>query len=99
MHISHEDNIGARWHGEVDEEMVPGWYASAFLCLLGVDSSMEGHVTSYFSQRVDGKFSDPEVGDGSIGRHDVHDDTLVLEFLRTSVVQGMVNAKERGRVL
>jgi len=51
---SHEDNIGARWHGEVDEEMVPGWHALAFLCLLGVDSSMEGHMTSYSSQRVDG---------------------------------------------
>jgi hypothetical protein len=43
---SQEDDIGARWHGEVDEEMVLGWHALAFLCLLGVDSSMEGHVTS-----------------------------------------------------
>ncbi len=32
-----EDNIGAKWHGEVNEEMVPSWHASAFLCLLGVD--------------------------------------------------------------
>ncbi len=85
-----EDNTGVKWHGEVDEEMVPSWHASAFLCLLGVDFSMEGHVTSYSSQRVDGQFSDPEVGDGSIGHHDVHDDTLVLEFLRTSMVSGMV---------
>ncbi len=52
--ISQEDNTGTRWHGEVDEEMVRGWHASAFLCLLGVDSSMEGHVTFYFNQRVDG---------------------------------------------
>jgi hypothetical protein len=44
---------------------------------LGVDSSMEGHVTSYSSQRVDGQSSNPEVGDGSTGHHDVHDDTLV----------------------
>jgi hypothetical protein len=48
--------------GEVDEEMVPSWHASAFLCLLGVDSSMEGCVTSYSSQKVDGQSSDPEVG-------------------------------------
>jgi hypothetical protein len=96
---SQEDNIGVRWHGEVDEEMVPGWHASAFLCLLGVDSTMEGHVTSYFSQRVDGQSSDPEIGDGSTGHHDVHDDTLVLEFLQTSMVPGMVNAKERDHVL
>ncbi len=32
---SQEDNTGARWHGKVDEEMVSGWHASAFLCLLG----------------------------------------------------------------
>jgi hypothetical protein len=94
-----EDNTGTRWHGEVDEEMVPGWHALAFLCLLGVDSNMEGHVTSYSSQRVDGQSLDPEVGDGSIGHHDVHDDTLVLEFLQTSKVSGMVSAKERDRVL
>ncbi len=78
---------------------MPSWHASAFLCLLGVDSIMEGHVTSYFSQRVDGQSSDPKVGDGSTGHHDVHDDTLVLEFLRTSMVLGMVSAKERNRVL
>jgi hypothetical protein len=56
-------------------------------------------VTSYSSQRVDGQFSDPEVGDGSIGHHDVHDDTLVLEFLRTNMVPSMVSAKERDHVL
>ncbi len=94
-----EDNTGARWHGEVDEEMVPCWHASAFLCLLGVDSSIEGHVTSYFSQRVDGQSLDPEVGDGNTSHHDVHDDTLVLEFLRNNMVLGMVSARERVRVL
>jgi hypothetical protein len=78
-----EDNTGARWHDKVNEEMMPSWHALAFLCLLGVDSSMEGHVTSYSSQRVDGQSSDPEVEDGSTGHHDVHDDTLVLESLWT----------------
>ncbi len=86
---SQEDNTGARWHGKFDEEMVPSWHASAFLCLLDVDSS----------QRVDGQSSDLEVGDGSISHHDVHDDTLVLEFLQNSMVPNMVNAKEKGRVL
>ncbi len=56
-------------------------------------------MTSYSSQRVDGQSSNPKVGDGSTGHHDVHDDTLVLEFLRTSMVPGMVSAKERDRVL
>jgi hypothetical protein len=94
-----KDNTRARWHGEVDEEMVSSWHASAFLCLLGVDSSMEGHMTSYSSQRVDGQFSNPKVGDGNIDHHDVHDHTLVLKFLRTSMVLSMVSAKERDRVL
>jgi hypothetical protein len=76
---------------------VLGWHASTFLCLLGVDYNMEGHVTSYSSQKVDGQFSDPKVGDGSTSHHDVHDDTLV--FLQTSMVPGMVSAKERNRVL
>jgi hypothetical protein len=93
-----EDDTGARWHGEVDEKMVPSWHASAFLCLLGVDFNMEGHVTSYSNQKVNGQSSNPEVGDGSSGHHDVHDDTLVLEFLRSSMVPGMVSAKERDRV-
>lgn len=26
------DDIGASWHDEVDEKMVPRWHASAFLC-------------------------------------------------------------------
>jgi hypothetical protein len=77
---------------------VLGWHALAFLCLLGVDSSMEGRMTSYSSQRVDDQSSNPEVGDGSTGHHDVHDDTLVLDFLRTSMVLGMVSAKDRDRV-
>jgi hypothetical protein len=96
---SQEDNTRARWHGEVDEEMVPGWHASVVLCLLGVDSSMEGHVTSYSSQRVDGQSSNFEVGDGSTDHHDVHDYTLVLECLWTNMVPGMVSAKERDCVL
>jgi hypothetical protein len=60
---------------------------------------MEGHVTSYSSQRVDGQSSDPKVGDGSTDHHDVHDDILVLEFLQINMVSGMVSAKERDRVL
>jgi hypothetical protein len=97
--ISQEDDTGAKWHGKVDEKMVIGWHASAFLCLLGVDFSMEGHMTSYSSQKIDGQSLDPEIGDDNIGHHDVHDDTLVLEFLWTSMVPNMVNAKERDHVL
>ncbi|WP_375609904.1 hypothetical protein [Bartonella sp. AC53GZZY] len=30
---SQQDQTGARWHGETDEEMVPSWHTSAFLCI------------------------------------------------------------------
>ncbi len=56
-------------------------------------------MTFYSSQKVDGQSSDSKVGNGSTDHHDVHDDTLVLEFLWTSMVLGMVNAKERDCVL
>ncbi len=56
-------------------------------------------MTSYSSQRVDGQSSNPEVRDGSTSHHDVHDDTLVLEFLRTNMVLSMVNAKEKDHIL
>ncbi len=56
-------------------------------------------MTSYSNKRVDGQSSNPEVGDGNTNHHDVRDDTLVLEFLRTNMVPGMVSAKERDRVL
>ncbi|OAE26657.1 hypothetical protein AXG93_3490s1010 [Marchantia polymorpha subsp. ruderalis] len=49
-YTTQEDDIGAMWHGEIDEEMVP----------------------------------DPEVEDGGLDQRDVHDDALVLEFLRTN---------------
>jgi hypothetical protein len=60
---------------------------------------MEGHMTSYSNQRVDGQSSYLEVGGACSGHHDVHDDTLVLELLRTSMVLGMVSAKERDCVV
>ncbi|BBM99381.1 hypothetical protein Mp_1g20900 [Marchantia polymorpha subsp. ruderalis] len=31
---SKENDTGGRWHGEANEEMMLGWHASAFMCLL-----------------------------------------------------------------
>lgn len=56
-------------------------------------------MTSCFSQRVDDQSLDPEVEDGATDQRDIHDDALVLELLRTSMVQGTVGAKEQHRVL
>ncbi|OAE35993.1 hypothetical protein AXG93_93s1320 [Marchantia polymorpha subsp. ruderalis] len=96
---SQQDDTGARWHGEVDEEMMPGWHASDFLCLLRGDSSREDHLTSYFSQRMDDKSSDHEVDNDATDQRDIHDDALVLEFLRTSMVPCIVGVNERDRIL
>ncbi|OAE23750.1 hypothetical protein AXG93_4776s1350 [Marchantia polymorpha subsp. ruderalis] len=41
--IAKEDDSGVRWHGEANEEMVAGWHASAFMCLLRGYSSRENH--------------------------------------------------------
>ncbi|OAE20886.1 hypothetical protein AXG93_3256s1330 [Marchantia polymorpha subsp. ruderalis] len=49
---SQEDDTGGRWHVEVDEEMVPSWHASAFMCWLRGDFTREYHLTSYSTKRV-----------------------------------------------
>ncbi|OAE31626.1 hypothetical protein AXG93_3384s1000 [Marchantia polymorpha subsp. ruderalis] len=74
LKASQEDDSGARWHGEVDEAMVTGWHASAFMCWLRGNSSKEYHLTSYSSQRVDSRSSDPEVEDGGVDQRDVQVD-------------------------
>ncbi|OAE18352.1 hypothetical protein AXG93_2727s1180 [Marchantia polymorpha subsp. ruderalis] len=61
--------------------------------------SREDHLTSCSSQRVDVQSSDIEVEDGGMNQRDVHDDALVLKFLRTSMVPCTVGAKEQDRVL
>lgn len=97
--VSQEDGSGARWHGEIDEEMVYSWHASNFLCLLRGDSSIEYHLTSYSNQRVDGESLDLELEDGVMNQRDIHNDALVLKFLRTSMVVGIMSAKEQDHVL
>ncbi|OAE30426.1 hypothetical protein AXG93_3483s1180 [Marchantia polymorpha subsp. ruderalis] len=92
-----EDDIGAKWHGEADEEMAPSWHASAFMCWLRGDSSREYHSTSCSSQRVDGQSSNPEYEDSATDQRDIHNDVLVLEFLRISMVSSTMGAIEQDR--
>lgn len=88
--ISHND--------EVDEDMMISWHTSILLCLLRGDSNIEALLTSYFSQRVDDHSSDLDIEDGVMDKRDIHNDALVLKFLRTSMVPDTVGAKERDRV-
>lgn len=96
---SQEDDTRGRWHGEADEEIVIGWHASAFMCLLREYFSRENHLTSCSSQRLDGQSLDPEVEDGATDQLDIHDDALVLEILQISMVPGTMGSKEQDCVL
>ncbi|OAE31775.1 hypothetical protein AXG93_4874s1400 [Marchantia polymorpha subsp. ruderalis] len=60
--------------------------------------SRDDHLTSYSSKRVDSQSLDPEVKNGGMDQRDVHDDALVLEFIRTNLMSGTMGAKERDSV-
>ena len=87
---------GARWHDEADEEMVPGWHASAYLCLL---QTVDGFGAVASVDRPSADSADPEVSGEESGGHDIHADSDVVMYLRTGSIPGMVNAKERDRIL
>ncbi|OAE22731.1 hypothetical protein AXG93_2035s1120 [Marchantia polymorpha subsp. ruderalis] len=96
---SQEDDTRVRGHGEADEEMMLGWHAFAFMCLLRGDSSREYHLTSCSNQRVDDQSLDPKVEGGATDQREFHDAALMLEFLRTNMVPDTVGAKGRDCVL
>ena len=76
---SQRDNTGARWHGETDEEMVPGWHASAFLRILATNAQIE------FPERndVDDTSTNQETIDNQRRVTDVYEDTTLLSYLQT----------------
>ncbi|KAL3688002.1 hypothetical protein R1sor_014311 [Riccia sorocarpa] len=92
---SQHDETGARWHGETDEEMVPGWHASAFLCMLATPSQF----VSLSSQQVDVATPMDEDGELLASQRDIHDDVMVMEYLRTGIVVSTASTKERDHVL
>ena len=96
---SQQDAIGARWHDEVDEEMVPGWHASAFLSILVPHVDIEGYSAMPRSVASDGDPTDPEISDEVTSRRDIHDDALVLEYLRIGGISSTIGTKERDRIL
>ena len=88
------DDTGARWHGETDEEVVPGWHASAYLCLMASSGVEDPDSTSTVTK--DAFLVDGEDQDGS---HDIYMDERVLEYLQTGQVTSTVDARERDRIL
>ncbi|CAM6082514.1 unnamed protein product [Calypogeia fissa] len=92
---SEQDITGVRWHGDEDQEVVPGWHALAYLCLLVED----GYNAFASVVELKGDAMDPESSEDSTGGRDVYEDAVVMHYLRTGVVVGIVGAKERDRIL
>lgn len=75
--------------------MVPGWHASAFLCILAA----EGQVGPATGMTIDQVSEDPEASNEQGGAKDIHEDSVVLDYLRTGDTATTVTAKERDQIL
>jgi hypothetical protein len=71
-----ENTIKARWHGDVDLEVVPRWHAFAYLCtLLGCYGDVpQTNVDDGDPHDVDMELE----GNGAL---DIYDDALVIAYL------------------
>jgi hypothetical protein len=71
-----EDIIGARWHGEVDLEVVLGWHVFAYMCtLLGCYGDVpQGNTGGGNSQSDDDELQ----GNSALN---IHLDLLILAYL------------------
>jgi hypothetical protein len=74
--FNEEDPTGARWHGEVDLEVVPRWHASAYMCtLLGYFGDvLQGNTDSGNS------YNDNDELEGN-GTLDIHLNLLDMAYL------------------
>jgi hypothetical protein len=91
---SEENTIGARWHGEVDLEVVPGWHASTHLCtLLGCSGDVHQGNTS-----IENSFNDGDELEDN-GALDIHLNLLVMAYLQVGEVPLGLTPKEWDRVV
>jgi hypothetical protein len=70
---SQADATSTRWHVEEDEDSLPGWHCSAFLCLLAMNGNTTGEAT-VATVDVD---DDEESG----GAKDIFEDVDVMKYL------------------
>ncbi len=74
--FNEEDTTKARWHGDVDLDVIPRWYASAYLCtLLGC----YGDVPQ--TNMDDGDPHDVEMESKGNDALDIYDDAPVIAYL------------------
>jgi hypothetical protein len=88
---SQADATGAKWHVEEDEDSLPGWHCSAFLCLLEMNGDTTGEATV--------AMVDADDGEESGGAKDIFEDVDVMKYLKDGEVKVMWSTKERDRVL
>ncbi len=91
---SEEDSTGAKWHGEVDLEVMLGWHAFAYLCtLLGCFGDVpKGNMGGGNSQSND---DEPE-GNNAL---DIHLYLLVMAYLQAIEVPIGLTSKEHDWVV
>ncbi len=69
------DTIGAKWHGEVDLEVMPGWHASTCMCtLLGCFKDVPYNNTSGGNSQSD---NDEPKGNSAL---DIHLDLPIMAY-------------------
>jgi hypothetical protein len=88
---SQADATGTRWHVEEDEDSLPGWHCSAFLCLLAMNGDTTREATVATVDAVDGEKSG--------GTKDIFEDVDVMKYLKDGEVKVTWSIKERDRVL
>ncbi len=84
------DTIGAKWHGKMDLEVIPGWHASTYMCtLLGCFGDVPQGNTGGGNSHSD---DDEPKGIGSLG---IHLNLLVMAYLQASEVLVGLTPKEQ----
>jgi len=89
-----KDTIGARWHGEVDLEVVLGWHVFTYMCtLLGCSKDVpQGNMGGGNSHNDD---DEPKC----INVMDIHLNLLVMAYLHASEVLVGLTPKEQDRII
>jgi len=89
-----EDTIGARWHDDVNLEVLVGWHVFAYLCTL------LGYSTDVFQTSMDdGDPHDVDMESKGSGALYIYDDALVNTYLQVGEVPIGLTPKEKDCVV
>ncbi len=85
-----ENTIGARWHGDIDLEVVPIWHAFTYLCTMLVHSRNVPHSGMDNGDSHDDQDIELE-GNSAL---DIHEDSPIIAYLQTNKVLIGLTPKE-----